>query len=487
MKNNKQPDIVIFLSDQHSALVSGPGDVLGHEEIDTPTLSEMAESGVHFSQAYTPSPLCVPARLSMLTGKLPSKTGTFSNLTTIPDDQATFIHSMVAKGYEAVLCGRMHFLGHNQRHGFTKRIMGDFLPSMWAWDRDDWVDNEIGDFADSLTIPGALDVAKGGDSPILEYDRKVIQQAVDYLEESHDKPQILVIGTYGPHCSYVCPEELFDKYRSRVNLPKHGYADSDLDESLALHFANERDAETVKDIRAAYCGMVEQIDTQVGQVRDAFKTYSNRSDRDSIFVYTSDHGDQLGERGIFGKHTFYEGSVKIPMFVEASWVDGGSEVTAPVNLMDIGATLCELVEARSPADQDSNSFLDLLNGAQCDSERATFSELVDNDDDGSSVIARMVRKGDFKLICYHGRAEQDLLFNVTLDPYELQNLVSVHADVYQDLRAMLYLNWKPQMAIDLHESKMADHQLLCEWGKAMNHKCKDDEDYVMVDESVKYL
>ncbi len=487
MSKSQLPDIVIFLSDQHSALVSGPGDVLGHEKIDTPTLSDMADKGVHFSQAYTSSPLCVPARLSMLTGKLPSKTGVFSNLTTIPDDQATFIHSMVAKGYEAVLCGRMHFLGHNQRHGFSKRIMGDFLPSMWAWSRDDWIENEIGEFADSLTIPGSLDIAQGGNSPILEYDRKVIQRAVEYLDESYEKPQLLVIGTYGPHCSYVCPQELFDKYRARVNLPKLGYLEAYLDESLALHFANDRDSETVKDVRAAYCGMVEQIDRQVGQIRTAFETYSERNQRDSLFIYTSDHGDQLGERGIFGKHTFYEGSVKIPMFVEASWLDGGREVDTPVNLMDIGATLCELVDARSPADQDAKSFLALLEGAEEDSDSATFSELIDEDSNGDSFIARMVRKGAYKLICYHGRSGEDLLFNVIEDPYEQVNLVETEQTTYTVLKAILYRHWEPQKAIEFHESKMADHELLCEWGKAMNYKSSADKDYVMVDKSIKYI
>lgn len=120
-------DILVFLSDQHSPLFSeyagGPAR--------TPTLNRLCAEGTSYTSCYTSCPLCVPARMSMLTGRLPSKTGVMRNNDTIPDVMPTFLHPFVAAGYETVLIGRMHFVGKDQRHGFTKRLAQDMTPVTW--------------------------------------------------------------------------------------------------------------------------------------------------------------------------------------------------------------------------------------------------------------------------------------------------------------------------------------------------------------------
>ncbi|WP_353496521.1 sulfatase-like hydrolase/transferase [Vibrio sp. CB1-14] len=487
MTTNRKPNILVFLSDQHNGMYLGSSPQVEQERVETPVLDTMAQEGVNFTSAYTPNPLCVPARLSLMTGKHSSQTGTFTNLCTIADDQATFAHSLGAEGYETVLCGRMHFLGYNQRHGFTKRILGDFLPSMWAWSREDWIESEIGDFADSLTIPGSLEVAKGGISPILEYDKKVVRTAIEYMQQDHEKPQLIVVGTYGPHCTYVCPEALFDKYRPRVKLPHSFHNQPDDLKNMTDHFKNTVEESKVLDIRAAYCGMVEQIDTQVGMVKSAFEAYCERQDRDNVFIYTSDHGDQMGEREIYGKHTFFEGSARIPMLVTGTNITP-KEVTSPSSLIDIGPTLCELAGAQPPSRQDGQSLVSEIYRGEVDSERYVISELIDNESDGTPIIARMIRKGPLKLIRYHGKESQDLLFDVESDPYELTNIIGeVSETTVQALLDLMYQGWDLERAVDLHTEKMADNELLTRWGKEQNFKCSDDEDYVMVPEFAKTL
>ena len=194
MAEPDKPDILIFLSDQHGFRWWSLG---GESVIQTPNMEALAADGMCFDSAYTPSPLCVPARVSFLTSMLPSSTGVFTNDGTIRGDRATFLHALGATGYETVLCGRMHFVGEDQRHGFTKRIMDDFTPQYWG--RGGKQRTDLGRFAGTTGAMDCLREVGGGVSPVLDYDEAVIQAALDYLAEDHEKPQCIVVGTYGPH------------------------------------------------------------------------------------------------------------------------------------------------------------------------------------------------------------------------------------------------------------------------------------------------
>lgn len=124
----RKPEILIFFSDQHDArLMRGAGNGV----VRTPNLDRLMAEGTTFLNACTSFPLCVPARMSFLTGQLPSRTGIVTNSCTIPQDQVTFIHSLAVNGYDTVLCGRMHFEGPDQRHGFVERFVGDMTPVLW--------------------------------------------------------------------------------------------------------------------------------------------------------------------------------------------------------------------------------------------------------------------------------------------------------------------------------------------------------------------
>ena len=462
MSQKERPDILVFFSDQHNALCTGYG---GDDVVRTPNLDRLARQGTAFDAAYTSCPLCVPARMSMLTGQLPSRTGIFFNSGVIAGDQATFLHALGAEGYETVLCGRMHFMGPDQRHGFTRRIMGEMTPLFWG--RGGHRRTDLGPYVQTFSQARCLEVIGGGTSPVLEYDRQVVAAACEYLDRDHDRPQCLVVGTYGPHFSYVAPPHLYRYYRDHVQAPVTWERDPDYQHPVVRRRELTADRETAMRARAAYYGMVETIDSQVGQVREAWQDYLEHTGRPGCFLYVSDHGDQIGERNLYGKQTLFEGSARVPFVIEGDGIQTDARWTDPVSLMDVGPTLCELASAPLPPDQDGVSLHRLLQGSATDSGRAVISEFMDDMDDGP-VPARMVRQGTMKLIRYHGYDDHDLLFDLARDPHELTNLSTALPRERERLRRLLVQGWDPERAVSMVRTHRRHTALLARWGEAVD-------------------
>lgn len=331
-----KPNILIFLSDQHSPNYI---NAMGNKLIKTPNIDSISKNGLSFINAYTSCPLCVPSRSSFLTSKLPSSTGIFTNDNSLASDELTFLHSLGANGYETVLCGRMHFVGEDQKHGFTKRICKDITIDTWG-SRDNFK-KELGCFSGTLAAKGCLNKVGKGVSPVLEYDVAVINKAIKYLQQEHEKPQLLVVGTYAPHFSYVAPKEEYEYYFNNLD-------DSELNNYNDIQYYTAMNdemqncpVEKLRKIRAAYYGMITNLDKQIGKVRKAWNEYNNRNNSKSIFIYMSDHGDQIGQRKLFGKKSFYEDSVRIPLFIEGDNIPKNKKIFDPVSIMDIGPSICE--------------------------------------------------------------------------------------------------------------------------------------------------
>ncbi|MFO7870447.1 MAG: sulfatase-like hydrolase/transferase [Kiritimatiellia bacterium] len=440
------PDILFFFSDQHHGLYTG---YAGHPLVQTPNMDRVAANGTACEVAYTSCPLCVPARSSMLTGQLPSRNGVFNNNHMIRSDQATFLHSLAGRGYETVLCGRMHFKGPDQRHGFTKRICGD-ITSLYSGGIA-----ASGIFHSTFGMGGCANFAGAGDSPVLEYDRAVVEAALKYLAKDHDKPQCVVVGTYGPHFPYVAPREFFDLYRGKTKPPA-SWNPEGRDVNPIVDAKRQR-SRTSPEIgrespmttgfmlaaRAAYLGMISEQDRILGVVREAWDKYLDRSRRKGIFVYSSDHGDTCGEHGVFGKQTFYEGSARIPMIFEGDGVGKGNRLREPVSIMDIGPTLCDMTGAEPPPRQDGRSLCEDLRGGEGDAGRFVLSEWVQPFKD-EIVPARMIRKGRWKLIHYEHKEVPDQLFDLETDPGELEDRSAGEADFLAGLKEELTRNWEPE-------------------------------------------
>lgn len=460
---SSKPDMLVFLSDQHHAQYVG---YEGHTLVRTPHLDQLAMEGTVMSTAYTSCPICVPSRMSMLTGQLPEKTGIYTNEGALGSDQTTFLHGIAAQGYETVLCGRMHFLGEDQRHGFTRRIMGELTPLFWG--RYGPARSDLGPYVGTMANQ-SLKIIGGGTSPVLEYDKAVIKAALDYLQQDHGKPQCIVVGTYGPHHTFVAPPDRYTYYKEQVDIPESFLHDEGHPFLRKLTQQHQLTEENVTRLRAAYLGMIETIDSQVGEVRGAWNQYLQRSDRKGVFVYMSDHGEQAGEHGLIGKNTFYEGSAKIPMIVEGDGVVVGRNISQPVSIMDLGPTLCAYAGAKTPPRQDGISLKPLLSGGAEDEERIIVCEYVATLE-GCHVPGRMLREGSWKYIAYAFHEEHNQLFDLSSDPMEMHNVIHERADIAKQFQAELDVSWDIPSIIEKHQVRVEHHRLLAEWGLATDVK-----------------
>ncbi len=421
---------MVFMSDQHSPLYSEFGGGMA----ETPELNRLCEDGTSFTETYTSCPLCVPARMSMLTGRLPSGNGVMVNLDTIPDIMPTFLHPFVAAGYETVLIGRMHFVGKDQRHGFTKRLAQDMTPV--TWNRPvDRMRRERGVFDGTYDARGCVRVIGGGETPVVNYDEMVTAAALEYLSEEHEKPQLIVVGTYAPHFPYVAPKDLYQKYRHRVRLPELFHETPDYMNPILINRKNVVDEETVLSAQAAYLGLITYTDQKVGQIRRAFDKYTKRRGSEALFCYLSDHGDQAGERDIFGKCTFFEKSAKIPMIFQGDGVPKGRKVSALASIMDLGPTLCSWAGVKQVPGTDGeslNRFFEEKKDVAADG-RMIVSEMLERDK-GELRVGLMLRKGCFKYMVYSGYETQDILFDLVQDPQEKRNVIDQYPQVAKEFR-----------------------------------------------------
>lgn len=440
--DGKLRDILAFMSDQHTPYYSG---FYGNHCVDTPNLDRLCQSGVAFDECYTSSPLCGPARMSLLSSKRSARTGLFHK-SILPDTTPTFLHSLVEQGYETVLVGRMHFVGPDQYHGFTKHIGGDMTPVTWnyMYARPD-MQKERGVYVktDTFSGKGAASVAGGGTSPVLEYDQFVLDTALEYMNQPHEKPQFIMVSIYGPHFPYVAPKELYMKYREQVKLPVSFYDPVHCE--VLKHYQAPVDEDMALACQAAYCGMIEHVDQVFGSVWEAFEDFCGKRGTKNAVFYFSDHGDQCGDRKIFGKETFYERSVKIPLLAAGDGIVVGRRVSEPVSIMDIGPTILEYTGAVPLDEPDGVSLVPALKGGAAP-EHSVYSEFMERtdgkfifgpyDSDDKYSHGFMLRHGDYKYITYECYEDQDMLFDIAADPEERENLASARPGVLKEMRTL---------------------------------------------------
>lgn len=425
-------DICLFFSDQHSYNQLG---CAGNTIVRTPNIDRIAAEGVSFDNNYTPYPLCVPARMSLMSSQLPSKCGVMGNFSVLSSERATFAHSLNSVGYETVLCGRMHFVGPDQRHGFSRRIAGDITP-IYTNRPTEAFKKERGVHLNTPTGGKAcISIIGAGNSPTLEFDRYVVERAVDYLKDSYEKPQFLCVGTYSPHHPYVAPKELYDYYYEKleddiddISLPLPGYYDK---------IFRDKDKSVVRAVRAAYYAMVEFTDSEVGAVYDAFQEYLKRTGHEGVFIYASDHGDHIGRRGIYGKNTFFEESVHTPLIFAGCTIQKGKRCKGATSLMDLGPTLCDLASAPIAKDSDAVSLINSLIGEEDDVERMVISELGGSvERSGEVPYAQMVKYKNYKYVHYMGY-DEDAVYDTENDRDESNNLISGLPDFVKRCREFL--------------------------------------------------
>lgn len=436
----KQPNILIVMSDQHSRRWSS---VYGHPFLHTPNMQRLADNGVVFDSAYTNSPICVPARASFMTGKYVSNIGVWDNGTPLSSEEPTWAHRLNAAGYETALCGKMHFQGPDQHHGFSKRLFADVHGTHNPKLNADWAEPDPLRRAVGKKL---YEEAGPGNHPYSDYDEEAARRAVNYLNqpERHEKPWALAVGFITPHSPFICRQAYWDMY-----YPEHADLAQIPPHPGSLHPRNQRMAEwfdyadvpeeQVRRSRAAYYGLCTYTDEQLGIVIDALD--QNGLGEDTIVVYTSDHGESAGEHGMWNKQSFYEDSSAIPFIARGPGITStGRRVSEPISLIDLARTIIALAGAEESSDLDGKDISALLTSDTDNPNGIAISEFFAV---GATAGSRMLRKGHWKLIFHNGEAPE--LFDLSSDPNELDDLASdpSHKHMRDELLAILLDNFVP--------------------------------------------
>ncbi|MFT7673679.1 MAG: choline-sulfatase, partial [Gammaproteobacteria bacterium] len=344
---NKSPNILVIQADQMTAKALS---LYGHKLVKTPNIDRLAKGGTVFENAYCNFPLCVPSRTSMMAGRLPNDIGMWDNAIEMPASIPTLAHYLRSANYHTVLAGKMHFVGPDQIHGFDERIVTDIYPSNFAW-TPDWVVGE-------RYRPTGINMRAVVDSGVcarglqIDYDEEVehagVQKLYDLARFNKENPFLLWVSFTHPHSPFITTQHYWDLYdHDDIDMP--AVPEFDIDEmdtmSRWLYYAHGGDLSEVTDqhirnARHAYYGMCSYIDDKVGKLLDTVELLGLEDD--TVIVFTSDHGEMLGERGMWFKQSFHEWSVTVPMVIKVPGIESKERVSELVSLVDLLPTFMDI-------------------------------------------------------------------------------------------------------------------------------------------------
>ena len=437
-----QPNILIIMVDQLSGTLfpDGPADWL-----HAPNLKALAARSTRFQNAYTASPLCAPGRASFMSGLLPSRTKVYDNAAEFASDIPTYAHHLRRAGYQTCLSGKMHFVGPDQMHGFEERLTTDIYPADFGWtpdyrkpgERIEWWYHNMG----SVTGAGVAEITNQ-----MEYDDEVAYNATrkiyDLARGQDARPWCLTVSFTHPHDPYVARRKYWDLYEDCDHLlpevPAMDYDDHD-PHAQRIFDANDWRSfditdENIRRSRRAYFANISYLDDKIGEMLAVLKD----TRQEAIIVFVSDHGDMLGERGLWFKMNFYEGSARVPLMISAPDMQPGL-VASPVSTLDVTPTLAALagVSLTEIAPWvDGESLVPLGQGGE-----RTSPVLMEYAAEASYAPLVATRYGKWKYV--RCALDPDQLFDLGADPHELVNLADVpaHAGTLAQLRAKSVARW----------------------------------------------
>lgn len=424
-KSIKKYNILLIMADEHDPAVSG---CYGDPLVRTPNIDCLAEEGVRFSNAYTTSPLCVPARLSFLSGKYVSKCKAWNNNCWLPSDDFPSLPGIMGNaGYECVLGGKMH-LDPTRRYGYRelfptqenmrykdgtgfRRDPGDCSPGQGAWEKR-YKEFYVSD-----------------SSEFLDLDRETTDKCSGFISSrsGNDKPFFLTAGYFAPHFPLIIPEEYYNLYKDSILMPE---VPDNLCDKFPVNYKQLRYAfglnnvtpEMTRKGRALYWGYVSWIDNQIGKLLNALK--NSGAAENTIVIYTADHGENKGDHGLWWKNNMYEHSAGIPLIIR--WPNGlfkGQKMKGVCSLIDLTRTIAEIGGAEVPADWDGDSLIEYINGHDKEWKNMAVCEYF-----GHNVSSgfSMIRQDSWKYV-YHTSINNDYgaeceLYDLSSDKKELNNL-----------------------------------------------------------------
>ena len=444
----RRPNFLILMADQMAA---PPLPFYGGKVVRAATMSGLAETGVVFDAAYCNSPICAPSRFSMLSGQLSTTIGAYDNAAEFPASIPTLMHYLVAAGYRTILSGKMHFVGPDQLHGFEERLTTDIYPADFSW-TPNWLAGPS-DKPSGISMRNVTEAGVCVRSMQMDYDDEVeyfaTQKLYDLAREPERPPFLMTVSFSHPHPPYTTGQEHWDRFRhdeidmpsvAPIPLEKRDIHSRWLYESHGMEELEITEGH-VRNARHAYYGNIEYIDDKYGRLLRVLEDCRLRED--TIVIVLSDHGEMLGERGMWYKQNFFEWSARVPLIVHAPSRFPARRVGSVVSLVDLLPAICALAEATPKEWADpiaGTSIASLLSGGAEEGDRRVICEYADM---GVIAPSRMIRRGPYKLIYTHGHPNQ--LYDLSRDPRELDNLAGrgETAGVERALLDELLAAWKP--------------------------------------------
>jgi choline-sulfatase len=464
----KAKNLLIIMSDQHSRGMLG---CYGHPVAWTPSLDRLASRGTRFTACWTPSPVCIPARAAFATGKYIHQIGFWDNADPYDASIPSWHHRLRDAGHRVVSIGKLHFRSDDDDCGFSESI----VPMQVVEGKGDL----LGLIRDDLPVRGAAykmaRMAGPGESPYTQYDREIAARAQIWLREQAvncgDKPWVLFVSFVAPHYPLTAPPEHFYRYFDDPQLPmplfyaRHERPEHPFVRDYARAFNFDDYFQTPADVRravAGYYGLCSFMDEQVAKVLDALQ--SSGLAADTRVIYTSDHGDAVGKRGLWGKSTLYEETAGVPLIVAGDGIPEGRAVDTVTTLLDIYPFIMDCVGERYAGmvqpDHPGISVARLAGGEQPD--RTVLSEYHGM---GSTTGAFAIRHGRFKYVHYVKYRPQ--LFDLASDPHEAEDLSGDrrHGRTLAECEARLRALLSPE-EVDARAKKRQAEQLEKHGGRA---------------------
>jgi choline-sulfatase len=452
----KPTNLLFIMSDEHNKRVLG---CYGHTMIKTPNLDALAARGTRFTSAYTNCPICVPARAAFATGQYVNQIRYWDNAIAYDGKIPTWGHRLMAQGHHVASIGKLHYLDSDaKRNGFDEEILPLHIV------------NGVGDLLGLIReeLPrrsGSANLgpeAGRGESEYTKYDREIAAETARWLKNKapqlKSKPWALYVGFVSPHFPLIAPPQFYDLYPEDAvpwpdmyalhERPQHPFIDA---MRKCLCYDEAFDAPMVRRAISAYFGLTSFLDDNVGKILRALEETGLMEN--TRIVYSSDHGDNLGTRGMWGKSTMYEESAGIPMILAGPDVPGGKVCDTPVMLADGFQTFIHALGAKPDAQDKGLPGHSLIDIAQGHVPLRTI--LSEYHAAGAVSGAFMIRHGKWKYI--HYVVLPPMLFDLDADPHERNDLGrdAAYAAVIRECEAALRKVVDPEAA---HRQAMADQQ-----------------------------
>lgn len=454
-----RPNFLIIMSDEHAPMFSS---AYGHALVRTPNMDRLAKQGATFDAAYCNAPLCVPSRQSFMTGQFVSHCKGWDNAKPLPSDIMTWPYALRSMGYDAALSGKMHLIGPDKLHGFSKQLAYDphggsheDAESARRLGLSSGGEHPIYLWQDGVPTAKepwqSVHEARAGTGPMIQADDAIEAAALEYLKDPARREQsfALCVGFVAPHFPFVVPEPYFSMYYpNNADMPNNppGHLDNLPAAAQRLRqafgFYGYGDDEILR-ARAAYYGLITYLDDKIGRMLDALDEQGLADN--TIVIHTSDHGESLGEHGLWRKMNFYEQSARVPL--QVTWpgkIRGGQRFPGAVSLVDLTATILDMAdvpnEKRGLMDLDGESLLPLMREETTASKDEAFTEHLAH---GTDRAQAMIRQANWKLCYSHGSLPDIELYDLEADPGEFENLAGdpKHSDIQAWLLARIMEIW----------------------------------------------